>query len=160
MPTATNRATANSCAVSRDGSNELRFAGASPEAEDPDTDADGLLGGQRAVPARQEPRVAHAGPAHQLVGHPERDERLPLLAGGPQHGQVRLVGQEVVENRRLTDPGRPVDEDEARSTCPDRRELGPQDRDLRVTSDEGGGVVGNGHGTPPRHSGLHGVRIA
>ena len=123
--------------------------------EDPGADPDRLLGGQRSVPARQQPRVADAGHPHQLVHHAVGEERLPLLTRGPQHRQVHLVGQEPVQHRRLPDPRGALEQDQARTARTCRCQLSVQRRDLHLPPDEGASVPGRSHCAPPRHGGRH-----
>ena len=77
-------------------------------------------GSDRSRPARSR-ADADARHAHELVDDAERDERLPLLAGGAQHGQVRLVVQDSgraapsCRSRAIPRAGRPAADPTGRS---------------------------------------------
>ena len=114
--------------------------------EDPGADPNRFLGGKRPVAAGEQPRVAHACGAHQLIYHPVGDKRFPLLTGGPQHSQIRHVGEEMVQHRRFPHPARTFEEDQARMTRPDGLKLDLQRVDLTLTSDEGSGALADRHG--------------
>ena len=105
---------------------------------------DRFFRGQRPVPARQEQPLAQACRPEKLIDHSERDQRLPLLAARSQDRGVDLE-EELIDQRRLADPGGARDQDRLRLPGPHVAQDLPQCCELGGPADEGIGMLNHGH---------------